>query len=147
MKKPWTDPNPQLGRPGIARRFAVPTVHDAAGKPVHSTGRGRKSEYDDAPEWTEAQIKSAVMHVAGKPVPKRSKGHGRVVLPKVMKASELPAIPAPPALGKSTSTGTAKAIKSAKAKKRGRPATGKTPWLDAGVSRATYFRRQGRKSG
>jgi hypothetical protein len=103
MKKPWTDPNPQLGRPSIARRF----------------------------EATEAQP------VAEAPtIVKRSKGHGRVALPKVMKASDLPP-PAPKS----------KAPKSAKAKKRGRPATGKTPWIDAGVSRATYFRRQGRKSG
>jgi hypothetical protein len=195
-RKPYVDLNPQLGRPGIARRFAAteerkPPRPVATPAPEGDTVEARRAapmtgsrsvgaaptigsdlkkvdahviqphEYDEAPELTEAEIKSAVLHEGGVPddptflqdvdkikkvtadvnafadklaadkaARKRAKGHGKVVLPRapIIKASDL------------------KPPKKAKAKKRGRPATSKKPWLDAGVSRATYFRRQG-KSG
>jgi hypothetical protein len=118
---------------------ATPTVHDAAGKPVRSTGRGRDVPVDiDRIKAVTAEVNEFADKLAADKAERKAKrkGHGHVVLP------------APPALGKSTITaGAVKVLKKAKAKKRGRPATSKQPWLEAGVSRATYFRRQGRKSG
>lgn len=131
-KKPWTDPFPNLGCPGIARQFAateVPTPPSTVLTPG-DTGAAQGKARRASPATGTRLIGEAPM--------KRSKGHGRVVLPKVIKASEL--VLAPPALGKST----AKLPKS----KGGRPRTigDDKPWMKAGVSRASWYRRQG-KSG
>ena len=147
-RKPYTDPNPQLGRPGIARRFTATEERKPPGAGATPVDQGATADARRAAPLTGKhpvgaaptvdEIRSVTADVnafadklaADKAARKRAKGHGKVVLPRapIIKASDL------------------KPPKKAKAKKRGRPATSKQPWLDAGVSRATYFRRQG-KSG
>ena len=147
-KKPWTDPNPQLGRPGIARQFAATEEPKPPGTPRSDTVEARRAApvtgrrpVGAAPTDTNAVI--ADVHAMADKLEaervERKRAKGRVVLPK------------PPALGKSTiSTGAAKLIKASELKppdlkaKRGRPATGKKPWIAAGVSKATYFRQKAR---
>jgi hypothetical protein len=177
-RKPYVDPNPQLGRPGIARQFAATeerkpprpvatpapegdTVEARRAAPMTGSRSVGAAPTTDRLHATAADIEKTTERIvdasndptflqdvdkikkvtadvnafadklaADKAARKRAKGHGKVVLPRapIIKASDL------------------KPPKKAKAKKRGRPATSKQPWLDAGVSRATYFRRQG-KSG